>query len=270
MSSNADIFREFLIVFTDLDGTLLDHESYSFDPAQQALEALGHARVPLVLASSKTAAEMADLARALPHPPAALIVENGAGVIWPGTTAPSTSRHAELLDALNSLPRALRQRFSGFSDWGPEEISRQTGLAPAQARLAAQREFSEPGHWSGSAAKKAEFLASAARLGVDARQGGRFLTLSFGADKADRMREVSARLAPRAHVLALGDAPNDAAMLEAADSGIIIANPHGIGIDRLTGESSGRIRRSTRPGPAGWNDAVLDTIERLKASRLQS
>ena len=38
-----------LLVFTDLDGTLLDHDDYGFEPALPALHRLAAAQVPLVI-----------------------------------------------------------------------------------------------------------------------------------------------------------------------------------------------------------------------------
>jgi len=249
-----------LIVFTDLDGTLLDHETYSFSAAQQALEAVSAANIPLVLASSKTAAEMADLAQRLPCSPAALIVENGAGVVWPGESLAAQTRHAELLSALASLPPQLRAGFSGFSEWGAAGVAADTGLPLDAAAKAAKRQFSEPGRWQGDEAGQSAFIAALAAKGITARHGGRYLTLSFGADKANRMAEVAARLAPKARRIALGDAPNDAAMLEAADLGIIVANPHGTPLPPLKGEGAGHIRRTSLPGPEGWNQALCEIL----------
>ncbi|MBY6046245.1 HAD-IIB family hydrolase [Vannielia litorea] len=270
MFKETENLRPDLIVFTDLDGTLLDHHDYSFSAAQQALETLSARNLPLVLASSKTAAEMQELAEQLPCRPAALMVENGAGVVWPGEAPEGESRHAALLEVLVSLPAELRALYEGFTDWGPEGVARETGLPLPQARLAAQRAFSEPGLWRGDEPGRAAFIAALANHGVTARQGGRYLTLSFGADKADRMHQIAARLAPGAHVLALGDAPNDIGMLEAADTGVIVTNPDGAGIATLAGESTGQIRRTRAPGPRGWNEAVLQTIEEMTSAARRS
>ena len=81
-----------------------------------------------------------------------------------------------------------------------------------------QSSFSEPGTWRGTAEQKQEFLAALAEKGVSAQQGGRFLTLSFGRNKVDQMRSIIDTYNPR-HTIALGDAPNDVAMLEHADIG---------------------------------------------------
>ena len=68
-----------LVVFTDLDATLLDPDTYQWLPAQEALLALKARYSGLVLVSSKTHAEMLPLHRelGLSDP---FIVENGGGI----------------------------------------------------------------------------------------------------------------------------------------------------------------------------------------------
>ena len=46
------------IIFSDLDGTLLDHKTYTFDPALEALSIIKSRQIPLILSSSKTRAEI--------------------------------------------------------------------------------------------------------------------------------------------------------------------------------------------------------------------
>ena len=47
-----------LIIFTDLDGTLLDWYTYSFEHSQTALRLIKGKGVPLILSSSKNRAEI--------------------------------------------------------------------------------------------------------------------------------------------------------------------------------------------------------------------
>ncbi|MGC9368087.1 MAG: HAD-IIB family hydrolase [Paracoccaceae bacterium] len=248
-----------LIVFTDLDGTLLDHDSYSPAAAAPALARLRAAGVPVVLASSKTAAEIAPLRAALGFAAVPAIVENGAGLLEPGADCPPGGQYDALRGTLRALPADLRAGFVGFADWGPEGIAEHTGLPPEEAARAARRQFSEPGLWTGSAAGKARFLEALAARGIAAREGGRFLTLSFGGTKAGRMDDILARYG-RPFSVALGDAPNDVEMLERADLGIVVANPHRAPLPPLGGEAEGRIRRTTLAGPAGWNAAILQVM----------
>ena len=98
--------------------------------------------------------------------------------------------------------------------------------------------------------------------GFAAKQGGRFLTFSRGASKADHLTTIAGRLGC-GRIAALGDAPNDAEMIEAADFGVIVANPDGADIPRLAGEADGRIRRSTQHGPDGWNTEMTRLLDQL-------
>lgn len=252
-----------LLVFTDLDGTLLDHHSYSHAAARPALDALKARDTPLILASSKTATEIAPLHAALGLGDAPAIVENGAAMILPGSRdSLDRSDYHRLREALTRLPPPLRARFRGFGDMTAAQIADVTGLSPDQSGLARQRQFSEPGIWSGTETERTEFKDALQQMGVTTRQGGRFLSLSFGGTKALQMDRIITRLAPL-RTIALGDAPNDIEMLQHADFGVIVHNPDGPGIPRLPGETSGRIRRTTDAGPVGWNRAVLDILAEL-------
>jgi mannosyl-3-phosphoglycerate phosphatase len=250
-----------LVVFTDLDGTLLDHVTYDWEPARPALAELARIGAPVVLSSSKTAAEIAQLQDRLGLTGHLAICENGCGLIGAGSGA-GTGDHAALRRELDCLPPALRQGFRGFTDMPIDEVMDLTGLSRDDAARAKARDFSEPGLWLGDDAGRAAFVAALGARGVTARQGGRFLTLSFGGSKADRMAEVIAHYRP-ARTIALGDAPNDIEMLEAADIGVIVGNPHHSPLPRLRGEDKGRIIRTDQPGPVGWNRAVLALLDRL-------
>ena len=257
-----------LLVVSDLDGTLLDHETYDWSPARPALNALRQNGHGLILASSKTAAEIAPIRRAIGFDDFPSIVENGAGILLAGDGKGRTAGkdRTRILAALAGLPAELRRCFSGFSEWSVEALSKRTGLAQDQARLAAQRQFSEPGIWDGTQAELAQFRALLAKQGITTQQGGRFLTLGPGSSKNDRIDELAARYRmndPHLAIIALGDAPNDVEMLERADRGYIIRNPAHGGVPALPGEGGGRIRRSHLAGPAGWNNCVLAAIREL-------
>jgi mannosyl-3-phosphoglycerate phosphatase len=252
-----------LLVFTDLDGTFLSHTDYSWEAARPALERLIAIGAGIVMASSKTAPEIEVLRRQTGLAAFPAIVENGAGLLEPDAQAAvDPAEYRKLRTVLDRTPAQLRAHFTGFGDMDVARIADVTGLAPGAAVLAAQRAFSEPGIWSGTESEKGAFLAALADQGLSAREGGRFLTLSTGQTKADRMAQITGRYTPR-HTVALGDAPNDVEMLETADFGIVIANPQRSPLPPLDGETTGRITRSARAGPDGWNDTLLDLIKRL-------
>lgn len=250
-----------LVVFSDLDGTLLDHDTYSWDAAKPALDRLAERDIPVVLASSKTAREVEILQEQMGLSGRPAIVENGAGVIGvPGIDKAET--YAALREALDRIAPALRHSFRGFGDMTVAELANVTGLPPDMARLAQERGYSEPGVWSGSDTELDRFIAVLSAGGMTAQQGGRFLTVSFGGTKADAMDAVINALCPEL-TLALGDAPNDRTMLEKADMGVIVANPHRLPLPSLVGEQAGRITRTQDAGPVGWNAAVMTFLDTL-------
>ncbi|QDY99326.1 HAD-IIB family hydrolase [Nitratireductor mangrovi] len=257
-----------MIVFSDLDGTLLDHESYDHHAALPALAALAARAVPVVVATSKTAAEVGPiLARLGLDTPA--IVENGGGIAWPKAGAADAEPcYGDIRACLDALPGKLKGCFAGFGDMDARRIAALTGLGRADAARAADRAYSEPGLFSGTDAELTAFRRHLAGHGLSAVRGGRFLTISRGVSKAKRMNEVRAMLerrdGRRYHPLvALGDAENDRDMLEAADLGVVVANPAHEPLAELDGEADGRIIRTELPGPMGWNAAIIEILRRL-------
>ncbi|MEQ9261070.1 MAG: HAD hydrolase family protein [Roseovarius sp.] len=252
-----------LLVFSDLDGTLLSHKGYSFAPARPALARLREAGGGLVLASSKTAEEIFPLRAAMGFETWPAIVENGGGLL-PAGAAPGAL--GADYDRLRKVLATLPPGFRGFGDMSVAEVARATGLPEPEARRAKARAFTEPGLWEGPEAALSAFLQAATAAGLAARRGGRFLTLSFGGTKADRMAEIIAAYRPR-RTLALGDAPNDIEMLQAADFGVIVRNGDAPPLPRLEGEAEGRIARTEAEGPEGWAEAVLAHIDSLPTAQ---
>ena len=252
-----------LLVFSDLDGTLISHDTYRWDAARPALARLRSSGAGVVLASSKTAPEIIGLRAQMGLEDWPAIVENGAGLLEAqATDTPPDTEYLRLRTALNQLPDDLRGLFTGFGDLDVAGVAQITGLPPVDAQNARTRAFSEPGLWRGTDAQRTAFLDALSDMGITAREGGRFLTLSFGQTKADRMAQIIATYRPQI-TLALGDAPNDIEMLQTADHGVIIANPHRPLLPPLDTEGTGRITRTILPGPEGWNRAVLDFVDRL-------
>ncbi len=74
---------------------------------------------------------------------------------------------------------------------------------------------------------------------------------------AEVVAHYQRRVAEPVRTVALGDAPNDLAMLEAADRGIIIANPAHQVTDP---QNVGAILRSEQSGPQGWNIMIHQLV----------
>lgn len=244
------------LIFTDLDGTLLDHHTYGYEPAMPVLRKLAGLGIPVIANTSKTRSEWLHLAAELGNRDA-FVVENGSAVYFPdGTCEVFGERREKILGLLAGL--RSRHPFEGYADWSVEEIAEKTGLDIGSARRSADREFSEPLIWSGTEEEMATFREEVEAAGLSTLQGGRFLHVLGRTDKGRAVDLMhSTAFSP---VIALGDSENDIAMLRAADIGVVIASPTG---RRLGFESQNRIIRSTLEGPEGWAEVMeplLDSI----------
>ncbi len=262
-----------LLVFTDLDATLLD-ETYSWAPAATAIERLKRGQHSLVLSSSKTLAEMRALAFELKLD-APLVAENGATIAIPTKSPllePSDdtseddgfviSTQGASRDEILTLAHGLRETegymFSGFADWDANAVRQRTGLSLESAGLALDRHGTEPIVWEDSAERWETFAGLLAAKGLRALRGGRFIHLMGDTDKARGLKEVVRRVKGQPawdamHVVALGDSPNDLKMLSAAEFAVVIPNTHH---NETLKPTAPNVIYAEALGPVGWNSSM--------------
>lgn len=273
------------VVITDLDGCLLDSDTYAYDAARPALAELARSRAPLVMCSGKTWAEMDALARelGLVHP---FIVENGGAIVFPqgsfdaevpGARAVGSVRilalgapRTTLVAALRELTRDTGVRVRGFADLAPEEVQGLTGLSGPAARLALQREYDEPFLVEDEHAVATLSRAAEAR-GLQLSHGGRFHHLMGGSDKGLAVRTLLAayrRAGRDLRSAGLGDAETDLPLLRAVERPIVVPR-HGGGIDPALASGLPGAECAETPGPEGWNAAVLALLDGRCLPRLK-
>jgi mannosyl-3-phosphoglycerate phosphatase len=261
------------VIFTDLDGTLLDRDTYSWEAARPALDRLRRQGVPWVLVTSKTRAEVEFLRRDLDHEHP-FIVENGGAVFVPLGYFPfavSAGKRRNSYDVIElgmpyqrlvaDLQRASQTshcRVRGFHEMTPEEVATLCGLPLQQAVLAKEREYDEP--FVVLDQDRAEALAAAIEdLGCRSTRGGRFWHILGASDKALAVEALSALFTqwnPPVRTIGLGDGLNDASFLNVVAAPVLI-------LSAQAAELKVRVPRGVvtgRPGPEGWNEAVLALI----------
>ncbi|WP_373002334.1 HAD-IIB family hydrolase [Marinobacter sp.] len=268
--------RPHLIIFSDLDGTLLDHDDYRWQAAGPALARLRAANIPLILNSSKTMPEIRALRDELGNTDP-FIVENGAAVVIPPGTFGNSDEEVvnfgatrdRVLEVLGAQ-RRKGARFKGFADMSADELAAETGLDPAAAGRAKERLGTEPLIWQGTDDALAQFEAALGAEQLRLVPGGRFLHAMGIFDKADGARFLLSKY--KEHytkqnreqygdepvlAIALGDSPNDQQMLESADIPVVI---RGVKSEEVQLPSAKHAMRSLKPGPEGWNECVLNLL----------
>ena len=276
------------LVITDLDGTLLDGETYDIAPAQPGLVALRERRLSLVLCSSKTRAEMEPLARELGLG-APLIVENGGAIVLrarmlpflpPGgrrdgdrLVIPLGSTRSALLAALDEVAEEAGVAVRSFAAMTPGEVAERTGLGREAATRALKREWDEPFvvEPEGGAGTTARLEEAARRRGLRVTHGGRFYHLTGTSDKGLAVRMLLQLLPhdPHGRTVGLGDAANDLPMLEAVDRPIVMPRRDGT-VDATLAAALPGAERAPGPGPAGWSAAILGVLAGEPLPRLPS
>jgi len=286
-----------LVIFTDLDGTLLHPKTYSFEAAMPALTLIKEKEIPLILCSSKTRAEIEVYRRRLDnsHP---FISENGGGLFEPagyfsahqkrgqttifpsplkgeGQGLPSNvsiggegekyetiilgKHYNEIRRVFIKLREEMNVPVKGFGDMSAKEIAALTGLTLTEAKLAKEREFDEPFLFEEGERGIQEFLKAIEVAGFHWTQG-RFYHILGDNDKGKAVKILKGfyeKKYGRIKTIGLGDSFNDLPLLKEVDYPVLIPKEDGSYEPRIKFRN---IRKANKTGSEGWNEAVMELI----------
>jgi mannosyl-3-phosphoglycerate phosphatase len=251
------MIKENTIIFTDLDGTLLDHTTYSFDEAMPMLDYIKANKIPLIIVTSKTKEEVLRIQKLLDMD-GPFIVENGAGIFIPLKEDYEMIAMGFDYEYIRScfLKYAKSIPLIGFSDMKVEEVAEYTNLSIENASDAKKRSFTEPFILEDES-RLDELRRMANEDELDIVKGGRFYHLiTKGQDKSNAIKHLIKYYKKNGtedlKTIALGDSANDLSMLQSVDMPVLIPHPDGsyLACDIET------VIKAPFPGPKGWN-AVL-------------
>lgn len=267
-----------IVIYTDLDGTFLDHRTYSCAESLPALRAAKAKDIPVVFCSSKTRAEIEVIRQyTLVRDP--FIVENGGAIFVPEDYFPfplegSISRdgfavielgtpYAKLIQTFRRLQEGVPGRLRGFSDMTDEELAADGGLTLAEARRAKQREYDEAFKIFNAGPAVIQLIRRKIKeAGLRLTVGGRYYHVLGDNDKGravSLLNDLFRKTYGAIFTVGLGDSLNDLPMLHVVDLPVLVQKPEGH-YDPVVTAALPQVRLAKDVGPQGWRRAVTDIL----------
>ena len=291
------------VVFTDIDGTLVDINTSEYGKETDKLIRLIKERnIPLILTSAKTRLEQnkfrKDLGLSDPF-----IVENGGAIVIPKgyfsdyalrdikyplreTQETDSVNHEIVIELgkpadyirakLSDIRKRSKINFRGVADISVEKLSNLALISREQAKRMAQRNYGET-ILQIQSEDIARFIKYVQEDGMKVIHGGRFFDVTVGTDKGIAVGILKKLFKDKFHnnvtFFGIGDSTNDIPMLNLMDIPILVQREDSSWVD--DGEikmknavdssriSSNKLIKIEGIGPNGWENAIHKIILEL-------
>ncbi len=266
------------VVFTDLDGTLLDGDTYSYEVSLPYVEKVKSLGVPIVFCTSKTKSENEYYQKKLGvYDP--FIIENGGAIYIPdkyfdfpiaefaeGYTVEKDGdydvivlgvKYDYLTDVLRKIRKEKGWRITGFSDMTPDEVARDANLSIDMAKLAKDKMYNESFKFEEGPEKDEELKKEVSKYGLKLARGGRYYNIigkEAGKGKAVKiLTEMFRKKYGEVETIGIGDSFNDESMLAVVDIPVLVKNRAGIWNREVEVD---HLQKIDGKGPIGWVEAI--------------
>ena len=258
-----------IIVFTDLDGTLLHRDTFQFDTIKNYIKSLINKGVIIIPNSSKTEMEIEkfneELGVNLPF-----ISENGASIHglnlitsnFPNKLILSREKEELLRIFENKVPEKLKQKCFQISKMSKKDQENILGQKDEKLKNALNRKYTLPFLFKGDKSEKNRLLKLLNTNSLTLQEGGRVSNLCDNVNKVksmNRVVKILKKIEEKIITIAVGDNYNDLDMLKNCDIPCLVFNDQfkldQINIDNLI--------FSNKPSPEGWADVIKKALAKL-------
>ena len=254
-------------VVSDVDGTLMDH-SYDLTPAKETIKLLQELSIPVILCTSKTAAEVKVIRKQLnltdPY-----IVENGAAIYGESLKKVNGEiilgeKYEILEDILKSISKDINFDLQPLNNLSDEEATELTGLKGHSLELMRDRHWSMP-FLNPPDSLEDKLISCSKKFKVDIFRGNRMShLLSKNSNKGKAINELkNYSNKPNIKIIGLGDSPNDLPLLLNSDFKIVIPSPSGPNLKLLNKLKNYNFILASEPNGFGWKNEVNNLINKL-------
>ncbi|UZR94808.1 mannosyl-3-phosphoglycerate phosphatase [Chondrinema litorale] len=268
---------EKMVIYTDLDGTLIDFENYSYEITAPLVRKLESNGIPVVFCSSKTRVEQAYYREQI-GVKSPFITENGSAVFIPKDYFPFEFVYQSVIDNYYvielGVPRAQilstiadartksEAEVFGYNDLELDEIAQILKLPEEASKRASTRDYSETlikGDKTSESFKAMTELLE--QEGLACTAGGKFHTvISNKSDKGKAVKVLHAlfsKMNAGAVSVGLGDSANDKPLLAAVEKPFLVQKP-GNWWDDIEAPNLVKVEGI---GPEGWVKAISELTD---------
>tara|TARA_Y100001970_G_scaffold288149_1_gene414667 strand:- start:41375 stop:42181 length:807 start_codon:yes stop_codon:yes gene_type:complete len=255
-------------VVSDVDGTLMDH-SYDLSPAKKAIKFLQKLEIPVILCTSKTAAEVEIIRKEIklkdPY-----IVENGAAIYGENLNGHKWEiilgeKYKSLEEILSNLSKDVRYKLKPLNNLSDIEAFELTGLKGNSLSLMRDRHWSMP-FLNPPKEIENKLKTICHKYKVNIYKGNRMShLLSINSNKGKAISKLKDYYQNfEVKIIGLGDSPNDLPLLTNSDYKIIIPSTKGANKTLLKELGENKYILAKKPNGYGWSEEVTKLINNLK------
>ena len=258
-----------VLIFTDLDGSLLHRDTFKFDEIKDYLRQLISNGIFIIPNSSKTNNEILefskDLGLSLPY-----ICENGAAIFGldllnenlPKELILSREKEDLINIFKNTVPINLQNKCKWLFEMDEKSQSLIFGLKDKKLKMALDRKYTIPFLFNGNKNEKNELSKIIKKDGLYLQEGGRVINLTDRINKAKALR-IFVRFCKKYYknvkTVAVGDNYNDLEMLKTSDFPCLVFN------DKFTLDEIpiNNLISTNKPSPEGWADVIKMALVKI-------
>ena len=259
-----------VLIFTDIDGSLLHRDTFKFDEIKDYLIQLISKGIFIIPTTSKTEKEILEfnneLGSRLPY-----ISENGATISglnllnknFPKKLILSREKDNLLTIFKNVVPFSLQKKCKWISEMHKKNQSLIFGLKDKKLNMALDRKYTIPFLFEGNKSEKNDLSKIIKSEDLYLQEGGRVINLTDKVSKAKALKifvkffKMNNR---NVKIIAVGDNYNDLEMLKISDFPCLVFN-NTFTLDEIPIDN---LITTDKPSPEGWADVIKMALVKLK------
>ena len=259
-----------ILIFTDLDGSLLDKETFKFDVIKDYFKELVRNGIIIIPNSSKTEAELLDF-NEQNNLDLSFIAENGSSIHRLNKihqNLPDKIIISRTIDEIRNIYEEnisldFENKITHILELEREKQQKILGLPLDKIKLAIKRDHSLPIKFNGTEIEKKEFIKIMKNSGLTIQTGGRIMNVCDNVNKSKAMSRalqlIRKQLDDEIITIGVGDNENDIEMIKQTDYPCLVKNDNFdsslINIDNLI--------KSDEPSPKGWSDVIKTALQKI-------